>query len=190
MLIFFTLWLYVVHVYIPLTSVSEYNRYLSFLAFSLSSPASSLIPILTFREHMYGLIRIRSLFSPAPTYSANKKTSATILICSRMHSAHAIVHLVVPRFSAFHPDDNSRVDDDDKLQPGALMHRKCPSAGKSPDAENSRTLRSAFSSLVDLRCCSDWHPLPVLRLKYLRIVHVISRSERSTKALEAETEKA
>lgn len=163
--------------------LSGYNRYLSFLAFSLPSLVSFLIPILSFREHMYRLIRIRSLFSPAPTYPANKKTPATILICSRMHSAHAIAHLVAPRFSAFHPDDNSRADDDDKLQPGALMHRKCPPAGKSPDAENSRALRSASSSLVDLRCCSNWQPLPVLRLKYLRIVHVISRSERSTKAL-------
>lgn len=58
--------------------------------FSLSSLVSFLIPILSFREHMYRLIRIRSLFSPAPTYPANKKTPATILICSRMHSAHAI----------------------------------------------------------------------------------------------------
>lgn len=119
-------------------SASEYNRYLSFLAFSLfisrviPHPHSHLS-----RAHVYGLIRIRPLFSPAPTYPANKKTPATIPICSRMHSAHAIVHLVVPRFSAFHPDDNSRADDDDKLQTSALMRRKCPPAGKSPDAENS-----------------------------------------------------
>lgn len=103
-----------------------------FSHFSLSSLVSFLIPILSFREHMYRLIRIRSLFSPAPTYPANKKTPATILICSRMHSAHAIAHLVAPRFSAFHPDDNSRADDDDKLQPGALMAPEMSSRGKVP----------------------------------------------------------
>lgn len=39
----------------------------------------------------------------------------------------------------------------------ALMHRKCPPAGKSPGAENSRAPRSAFSSCrPSTRCCSDW----------------------------------
>jgi len=65
--------------------------------------------------------------------------------------------------------------DNDKLQPDAMMHQRCPSAGIFPDAESCKAARSASSSLVDLRYRSDWQPFRVFRSGYLEIAHVFQR---------------
>lgn len=135
-------------------------RSISDTPLSLRHPSSPFSPF----EHTYRLIRICSYFSQLRLILRTKRHLRRFLCvpeCVPFTRSRISSHLDFPRFI----DDNSR-SDDDKLQLSALMHRKCPPAGKFPDAENSRTLRSASSSLVDLRCCFDWQPLPVLRLKY------------------------
>lgn len=80
------------------------------------------------------------------SYSTKKKTSETILVF--LDALGFCDRASVSRL-------NSRADDDDKLYNWmcSSMRRECPPAGKSPDAESCRTVRSAFApSLVDLRC--------------------------------------
>lgn len=103
-----------------------------------------------------------SSYPPAPLFffsvphPANKKApeiliySRCILLLRSRISARISIFRPVSR-----PDDNSRANDDDKLQSDVLMHRKCPPAGKSPSAESCRALILVPSSLTNLRRCSD-----------------------------------
>lgn len=67
-----------------------------------------------------------------------KKAPATILVYFRC--ALLLRSRISLRFSVSRPDDNSRANDDDKLQLDALMRRKCPPAGKYPGVESCRAL--------------------------------------------------
>lgn len=73
-------------------------------------------------SHLSRAYTVLSAFAPySPQLRLIPRTKRHLrrfLSVPRMHSAHAIALLVAPRFSAFHLDDNSRADDDNKLQPG------------------------------------------------------------------------
>lgn len=127
------------------------------LSFSFVDTSFSFLPFFP----SYFALSFVSCFSQAPSYPPalyslqfrliprTKKAPATILIYFRC--TLLLRSRISLRFSVSRPDDNSRANDDDKLQLDALMRRKCPPAGKSPGVESCRALIPVPSSFANLR---------------------------------------
>ena len=114
-----------------------------------------------------------SLFFPASIYPANKKAIATILIYSRCTLLCAIAYLDFSHLVRMIILARTMATNYNWMR---LMHRKCPPAGKSPDAESCGALRWFHRSLANLWCCCDIDNLCDISIKvsgdYISILEI------------------